>query len=288
MSAMARPGTAIAAAPRPELLGCPLDPVGFDEAAARAVSWCLAGPRRAHTLVTVNAALLVAMRRDADLARACRAGDLVVADGVPVVWASRLAGASVPARVAGVDLMARLLELASERGLSAFFLGGREQVVRALVARCAARYPGLVVAGYRNGYFGPADEAAIVARIRESGADMLFVGMPSPFKEVWCERYRDALAVPLVMGVGGSFDVLAGFIRRAPRRLQTLGLEWLWRVAMEPRRLWKRYLVTNAVFIARVLGEALRRRRRASATPTLPARAAPAAAADRAPRGRAP
>jgi N-acetylglucosaminyldiphosphoundecaprenol N-acetyl-beta-D-mannosaminyltransferase len=244
---------------RTELMGCPFDPVTMADAVARAVSWC-GGERRPHTIVTVNAALIVAMRRDPDLARACRAGDLVVADGVPVVWASRFAGAPLPARVAGVDLMGRLLEIASEHRLRVFFLGAREEVVRALVARCAARYPGLVVAGYRNGYFGRASDGEVADQIRRSGAAILFVGMPSPFKEVWCERHRPDLGVPVIMGVGGSFDVLAGFIPRAPRWMQAAGLEWLWRLALEPRRLWRRYLVTNTIFVARTLVETVRRR----------------------------
>jgi polysaccharide biosynthesis protein VpsK len=251
------PGAAAGA--RSELFGCPFDPIGMSDAVARAVGWC-EGDRRPRTIVTVNAALVVAMRGDPDLARACRAGDLVLADGVPIVWASRVAGARLPARVAGVDLMGRLLEAAAARGLPVFFLGAREEVVRKLAAQCTARYPGLWVAGWRNGYFDRAREREVVDQIRRSGAAMLFVGMPSPFKEVWCERWREELGVPVLMGVGGSFDVLAGFIPRAPRWMQAAGLEWLWRLAMEPRRLWKRYLVTNALFVARVLAEAVRRR----------------------------
>jgi N-acetylglucosaminyldiphosphoundecaprenol N-acetyl-beta-D-mannosaminyltransferase len=244
---------------RTEFMECPFDRVTMSQAVARAVGWCR-DDRRPHTVITVNAAVLAAMREDRDLARACRAGDLVVADGVPVVWASRLAGAALPSRVAGVDLMQRLLESAAEHGLPVFFLGAREEVVRALVAQCATRHPRLVVAGYRNGYFGRERDREVVEQIRRSGAAMLFVGMPSPFKEVWCERHRDELGIPVIMGVGGSFDVLAGFIRRAPRFMQAAGLEWLWRLLMEPRRLWKRYLVTNAVFIARTVAEAFRLR----------------------------
>jgi exopolysaccharide biosynthesis WecB/TagA/CpsF family protein len=258
----AGPGTA--AAPRTELWGCPFDPVSMADAVARAAAWC-EGDRRPRTIVTMNAALVVAMRRDPDLARACRAGDLVLADGVPVVWTARLARAPLPARVAGVDLMGKLLEVASQRGLPVFFLGAREEVVRRLAARCTAQYPGLWVAGWRNGYFDRSREREVVDQIRRSGAAMLFVGMPSPFKEVWCERWRAELGVPVIMGVGGSFDVLAGFLRRAPRFLQAAGLEWLWRLALEPRRLWRRYLVANALFVASALAEILRRRRAARA-----------------------
>ncbi len=243
---------------RAEFLGCPFDRVTMQEAVDRALAWC-GGERRAHTIVTMNAALLVAMRGDGELARACRAGDLVVADGMSVVWTFGLAGVPLPGRVAGVDLMPRLLAAAAELGLPVFFLGARAEVVRALVTTCAERYPGLAVAGLRDGYFGPDEEPAVVEQIRRSGAAILFVGMPSPFKESWCERHRDALGVPVILGVGGSFDVLAGFIRRAPGWMQRSGLEWLWRLAMEPRRLFRRYLVTNTIFVARTALEALRR-----------------------------
>ncbi len=111
------------------------------------------------------------------------------------------------------------------------------------------RHPGIEIAGFRDGYFGPDDHPGIVEEIRASRPHLLFVGMPSPFKEVWVERHRERLDVPVMIGVGGSFDVLAGFIKRAPRWTQAAGLEWLWRLLMEPRKLWKRYLTTNSEFI---------------------------------------
>jgi N-acetylglucosaminyldiphosphoundecaprenol N-acetyl-beta-D-mannosaminyltransferase len=140
-----------------------------------------------------------------------------------------------------------------------FFLGAREEVVRALAEASVRRHPGLRIAGWRNGYFAPGEDDRVVAEIRASGAAMLFVGMPSPFKDLWCERHRDALGVPVILGVGGSFDVLAGFVRRAPAWMQRVGLEWLWRVAMEPRRLFWRYLSTNTLFVARLAAEVARR-----------------------------
>jgi N-acetylglucosaminyldiphosphoundecaprenol N-acetyl-beta-D-mannosaminyltransferase len=166
-----------------------------------------------------------------------------------VVWALRASGQAAPERVAGVDLMARLMEAAAERGLSVYFLGAKPDVVRTLAERSRARHPGLRIAGFRDGYFGPSEHSEIVEEIRDSGAHMLFVGMPTPFKETWCERHRQRLDVPVIMGVGGSFDVLAGFIKRAPHWVQALGLEWCWRLLMEPRKLWKRYLATNSEFI---------------------------------------
>src|SRR5688572_3809640 len=203
------------------------------------------------------------MRRDPELREACRQGDLIVPDGMSVVWTSRVAGVPFPERVAGVDLMARLLDAGSKRRLRAFFLGARPEVVAELARRCARDYPGLVVAGFRDGYFVAAgEEEAVVEEIRRAAPHMLFVGMPSPFKETWCERHRAALGVPVLMGVGGAFDVLAGYVPRAPRLVQSLGLEWSWRLAMEPRKMWRRYLVTNSEYLWLAGGEVLRRRAR--------------------------
>jgi exopolysaccharide biosynthesis WecB/TagA/CpsF family protein len=231
-----------------ELLGLSFDPVTMDAAVARCLDLCR-GPRASHMVVTANASHLCMMRHDTELAQACRAGHLTVADGMSVVWALRASGQPVPERVAGVDLMVRLLAAAETHRLRVYFLGARPEVVNALVARCRTRYPGLEIAGFHDGYFGPEDHPRIVATIRASNAHMLFVGMPSPFKETWCNRYRERLGVPVILGVGGSFDVLAGFIRRAPRWMQSLGLEWFWRLLMEPRKLWKRYLTTNSEFV---------------------------------------
>jgi N-acetylglucosaminyldiphosphoundecaprenol N-acetyl-beta-D-mannosaminyltransferase len=251
---------------RRTLLDCPFDPITMPAAVERALQWCLE-PRAPHTLITANAAILCMMRRDPELRAACRAGDLIVADGQSVVWTAKLAGLRFPERVAGVDMMAHLLEKASEKGLRVYFLGAKPDVVAELVRRCATLYPGAVVAGARDGYFKPEQHAAIVEQIRASGAHMLFVGMPSPFKETWCERHRAALDVPLIMGVGGAFDVIAGFVKRAPRLLQVVGMEWSWRLAMEPRKMWKRYLVTNSEYVWRAAGEIFGRRLRSRPTP---------------------
>jgi N-acetylglucosaminyldiphosphoundecaprenol N-acetyl-beta-D-mannosaminyltransferase len=233
---------------RAELLGLSFDTVTMETAVARCLEFCRA-PRASHTVITANASHLCMMRRDPELALACRAAHLILADGMSVVWALRASGQPVPERVAGVDLMARLLTAAAERGLRIYFLGARREVVAALVEKSRVQYPDIEIAGFRDGYFGRDDQPGIVEEVRASRADILFVGMPSPFKETWCERHRQSLEVPVIMGVGGSFDVLAGFIRRAPHWAQALGLEWFWRLLMEPRKLWKRYLTTNTEFI---------------------------------------
>jgi N-acetylglucosaminyldiphosphoundecaprenol N-acetyl-beta-D-mannosaminyltransferase len=244
---------------RPELLGCRFDRLTLREAVARCLSWC-SGPRRPHTVVTANAATLCLMRRDRALREACQRADLVVPDGMSVVWTARLAGLGLPERVTGVDLMVRLLEAASARGLSVYLLGARPGVVRALARRCETAWPGLTVAGFHDGYFGPQAHAAVIDDIRQAAPHLLFVGMPSPFKETWCEAHREAIGVPVMLGVGGSFDVLAGYVRRAPRPVQVAGLEWAWRLAMEPRRLWRRYLLGNTEYAWRAAGAVLKRR----------------------------
>jgi N-acetylglucosaminyldiphosphoundecaprenol N-acetyl-beta-D-mannosaminyltransferase len=244
---------------RLELLGCPFDRLTMQSALRQCIEWCRL-PRAPHTVITMNAALLCAMRSDPELREACLRGDMILPDGMPVVWTSRLAGVPLPERVAGVDLMAELLAAGSSHGLSAYFLGARREVVEGLVRRCDRVHPGLIVAGFRDGYFGADEHPSVVTEIRSRAPHLLFVGMPSPFKETWCERHRAALDVPVIMGVGGSFDVLAGFVRRAPRILQSLALEWSWRLAMEPRKMWRRYLVTNSRFLWLATGEVLRRR----------------------------
>lgn len=233
---------------RRPLFGLPFDRATMDAAVERCLSWC-EGPRAPHSVITVNASHVCMMQRDPALRDALRAGELILADGMSVVWTFRLAGAPLPERVTGVDLMARLLAEAGRRRLSVYFLGARREVVTALAEKAKAQHPGLVVAGVRDGYFRPADHEAIADEIRASQAHMLFVGMPSPFKEVWCEEHRARLDVPLIMGVGGSFDVLAGYVKRAPRWMQKAGLEWAWRLLMEPRKMWKRYLVTNTEYL---------------------------------------
>jgi N-acetylglucosaminyldiphosphoundecaprenol N-acetyl-beta-D-mannosaminyltransferase len=244
---------------RSELLGLSFDAVTMEAAVARCLEFCRA-PRATHTVITANASHLCMMRHDPQLAMSCGAAHLTVADGMSVVWALRASGQPAPERVAGVDLMAHLLAASPKHRLRVYLLGARREVVTALVKTIRTLYPTIEIAGFRDGYFGPDDHLKIVEEIRTSQAHILFVGMPSPFKEVWCERHRERLNVPVVIGVGGSFDVLAGFIRRAPVWVQAVGLEWLWRLLMEPRKLWKRYLTTNSEFIWLAGREVLARR----------------------------
>lgn len=244
---------------RAELLGLSFDAVTMRAAVHRCLEWC-ERPRASHTVVAANPALLCRMRRDPELREACRAADLVLPDGISIVWASRLSNAPLPERVTGIDLMAHLLAAASEHGLGVYFLGGKPAVVEHLAGICAHRYPGLHVAGYRDGYFDPNDHAAIAADIHRREPHFLFLSLPSSSQEIFCARYRDRLKVPVILGARDSFDVLAGHLRRAPLWVQVLGLEWTWQLVTEPRRTWRRQLATNGEFLLLAGREILARR----------------------------
>jgi N-acetylglucosaminyldiphosphoundecaprenol N-acetyl-beta-D-mannosaminyltransferase len=228
-----------------------VDRITLEEAVRRCEAFIEDG--RPRQLAVVNAAKLVKMDADPELAGIVRGADLVLADGVSVVWAARLLGRPLPERVTGIDLMERLVGRAADRGYRVFFLGAEAEVCRQVVARYEARYPGLIVCGWRDGYFRSEEESAVSEQIRRARPDILFVAMGTPAKERWIYRHLHALSVPVCHGVGGSFDVVAGRVRRAPRLVQRAGGEWLWRLMQEPRRLWRRYLVTNLLFAARLV-----------------------------------
>jgi len=232
------------------ILGMPIDAMTMDDVLDR----CRASlATRERTLVgVVNAAKMVRLRDDAHLRDSLLDCDVLLADGQSVVWASRLLRRAVPERVAGVDLFERLLELAARDGRSVYLLGARADVLATLQQRLGERFPALKIVGARDGYFTDAEASTVAADIADSGADMLFLGMTSPKKEIFLGDYGETLGVPVLHGVGGSFDILAGVTKRAP-------LLWQYRVLQEPRRLWRRYFTTNVTFIALVLRELVRR-----------------------------
>jgi N-acetylglucosaminyldiphosphoundecaprenol N-acetyl-beta-D-mannosaminyltransferase len=234
------------------------DAVTQREVVEWAADWIRSGRR--GWICTVNVAILMALRADPRLAGFVDRAALVVADGQPIVWLSRLGGRSLPERVAGVDLIDALAARAATDGVPVYLLGARPAVIERAAARLAARHPRLVIAGVADGYFGPDHAAARARAIAASGARLLLVGMGVPRQERFLEEYWDALGVSLAIGVGGGFDVLAGLRRRAPRWCQRAGLEWLYRLVQEPRRLGTRYLVTNTQFLCRVAGDLLRPR----------------------------
>jgi N-acetylglucosaminyldiphosphoundecaprenol N-acetyl-beta-D-mannosaminyltransferase len=248
-----------------EMLGCPLDVVTMDEAVAKCERAIDSGRYLQH--MSVNAAKLVALRDDPEMQRMIASCDLITADGQSVVWAARLLGAQLPERVAGIDLMTRLLEAADAKGYGVYVLGAQREVLDTALARLRERYPELKVAGSRDGYYADGEAGEVCEEIRASGADILFVAMSSPRKEYFLGERGASLGVPFTMGVGGSIDVVAGLTRRAPRLLQKTGLEWAYRLAQEPRRLARRYFTTNARFAWLVLRAMVTRRGSAVACP---------------------
>jgi N-acetylglucosaminyldiphosphoundecaprenol N-acetyl-beta-D-mannosaminyltransferase len=214
--------------------------------------------RRPAYMTVVNASKVAAAGRDEELRRIIENADLITADGMSVVWASRLIGKPLKERVTGVDLFQAFAERAAAHGWPIFLLGAREASVKGAVETLASRHPSLRIAGYRNGYFDPAESPAIAESIRRSGAAILFVAMGSPGQERWIAEHLGSTGVRFALGVGGSFDHVSGLAARAPRWMQRAGLEWLYRLMREPRRLWRRYLVGNTVFVWRVLRQIMR------------------------------
>ena len=200
--------------------------------------------------VVINASKVNLMEADPELASIVNECPLINADGASIVWAAKKLGVPLVERVTGIDLFQRLVELASEKGYRIYLFGAKEEVVTRVKAIFEDRYPGIQIAGYRNGYFTEADEPQIVSDMAASGADMMFVAFSSPKKEYWVHKYIDQIGIPFVMGVGGSFDVVAGVTDRAPTWMQEHGLEWFYRFIQEPGRLWKRYIIGNLKFVA--------------------------------------
>ena len=220
-----------------------------------AVDSAIAENRQLHHVV-VNAGKIVAMQTDAQLRESVNNSDLINADGQAVVWASRILGKPLKERVAGIDIMKNLVRRAAERGYKIYFFVASEEVVSMVVDHYKERFGEGIIAGYRNGYFKKEDEMQIATEIADSGANALFVAISSPVKENFLYRYRDLLKkVNFIMGVGGSFDVISGKVRRAPIWMQKSGLEWFYRFLQEPGRMWKRYLIGNTKFIWLVLKE---------------------------------
>ncbi|WP_298550545.1 WecB/TagA/CpsF family glycosyltransferase [uncultured Algibacter sp.] len=206
--------------------------------------------------VVVNAGKIVAMQTDLQLRQSVNSSDLINADGQAVVWASNLLGKPLKERVAGIDLMVNLVHLAYKKSYKIFFFGAKEDVVRKVVETYSSQYSTNIVAGYRNGYFKKEEEKEIAKEIADSGANILFVAISSPTKENFLYENKELLSrVNFIMGVGGSFDVVSGKVKRAPIWMQKSGLEWFYRFAQEPKRMWKRYLFGNIKFITLVLKE---------------------------------
>lgn len=243
---------------RAKVLGCEIDRIDMAGTVARCKQ--LIEQRGVGQQMSVNAGKIVAMHRDPKMREAIARSAIVNADGQSVYWASRLLGDPLPERVAGIDLMGELLALAAREGYSVYFLGARAETLATAVERLRERHPTLAIAGYHHGYFddASAEADAIREEMRRLAPDILFVAMSSPQKEYWLGEHGPRLGIPLLMGVGGSIDVIAGLTRRAPVLWQRIGLEWLYRLLQEPRRMLRRYLTTNTAFVGLLLKELAR------------------------------
>lgn len=234
------------------VLGVPIDNLTMEEALERCDAFIVAGRTSGHThqIATVNANFVVNSLLDPELRRILQEADMTTADGMPLVWASRLLGDPLPGRVTGVDLVPVLAARAVERGYSIYFLGAREGVAARAAAMLQRRYPGLKVAGVYSP--PPASvltmDRTVVERVRDARPDILLVAFGNPKQEKWIRMYAPELQVPVCIGVGGALDMIAGTTRRAPLWMQQSGLEWIYRLAQEPRRLFKRYLHDCAYF----------------------------------------
>ena len=239
------------------LMGCQVDNLTMAETLDRVGAFIASGQPHQHVVVNVDK--LVKASRDPQLRAIINGCDLVNADGMPVVWAARLLGRPLKERVAGVDLFEALVATAAARGWRVYLLGARDEVVDAVAATFQARHPGLQLAGWRNGYWRADEDAAVARAVRDSRADLLFVAISSPRKEQFLGRWQAEMRVPFAMGVGGSFDVAAGRVRRAPRWMQRAGLEWFYRFLQEPRRMFRRYFIDDMAFVWLLIKEAARR-----------------------------
>jgi N-acetylglucosaminyldiphosphoundecaprenol N-acetyl-beta-D-mannosaminyltransferase len=243
---------------RIEIMGCAVDNLSMEETLQTIEGFIASGTPHQHVVVNVDK--LVKARGDAQLRRIINECALINADGMPVVWASRLLGKPLKERVAGVDLFEALMARAAQKGWRVFLLGAREEIVARVRQLYEAKYPGLAIAGHRNGYWsGEAEEAAVVEQIQAARTDILFVAISSPKKEQFLGRWQARMKVPFAMGVGGTFDVAAGHVKRAPRWMQRSGLEWFFRFLQEPRRMFRRYFIEDMAFFGMLAREMWRR-----------------------------
>lgn len=220
-------------------MGVAIHDVTMAETLALIDRWIAAGGT--HQIATINPEFLMKARRDANFRATLRRAALCIPDGIGVLWAARMRGTKLRERVAGSDLVPLLSAEAARRGWRVFYLGAAPGVAEKAAAILAVRYPGLNVAGCYAGSPAPEEEEAIVARVRASRADILFVAYGAPKQDLWLDRNLARTGAAVGIGVGGSFDFIAGVSRRAPRWIQRLGLEWLYRLAREPWR-WRRQL----------------------------------------------
>jgi N-acetylglucosaminyldiphosphoundecaprenol N-acetyl-beta-D-mannosaminyltransferase len=256
------PPRAIDSAPRRvNVLGVGVSPASRASALSQIEHWIATGAREYVCVSGIHG--VMESQRDETLRAIHNEAGMVVPDGMPLVWLSRLRGFAGVERVYGPDLLLACCDRSRETGYRHFFYGGGPGVPELLCQRLGARYPGLVVAGAISPPFrklAPEEEAEVVLQINAAKPDIVWVGLGTPKQERWMAEHRAVLAAPVLIGVGAAFDFHAGLKRQAPKWMQRSGLEWLFRLLAEPRRLWRRYLRNNPLFVWGVLLQALRLR----------------------------
>ncbi|MEM7785325.1 MAG: WecB/TagA/CpsF family glycosyltransferase [Planctomycetota bacterium] len=230
-----------------QILNCRFDEVDETQTIQWASKWFQSGKR--GYITTVNVAITMMMRSDSLLRKFINNSALTVADGQPIIWLSRFLGNRLPGRIAGVDLVHSLSRCAADNHQSVYLMGAKKEIVDQVATQLKADIPHLKLAGVDDGYFGTDDFSTRASKIAASGAGLLIVAMGVPRQEQFLHQTWNQLGVKLAIGVGGSFDVIAGHTRRAPQWMQKTGLEWFYRMMQEPKRLFKRYLVTNTQFV---------------------------------------
>jgi N-acetylglucosaminyldiphosphoundecaprenol N-acetyl-beta-D-mannosaminyltransferase len=257
------------------LLGFPIDAITLDAAVERLASW-LRDASDARWVHTVNTDHMVVAQSDRQFGDILRSGDLVVADGMPLVWAASWQGTPLPGRVAGADLVVELCAASMARGFRIFFLGGRPGVAVRARENVQRRFPGAAIVGCAAPSAAQLEDdtanAALIDAINASGANTLFIGLGAPKQEKWFTAHRSRLHTIINIGVGASIDFLAGEKRRAPEWMRESGFEWLFRLGQEPGRLWKRYLLRDPMFFVHFATDrfAAARRTRAGVAPRSP------------------
>lgn len=236
---------------RIKLLDTPIDVLSFQATIDRCEEAMASGNQCVH--VAMNAAKFVKMRSNDELWNDVAGADIIGIDGIGVVFGLKLFGLKNVERVTGVDLMMAILAHCAKTGRRPYILGAKQEILDAAIVKANEKWPTLQMAGYRNGYFTIEEEDKIVTDIAISNADCLFIAMPTPNKERFLAKHAKALCTPYIMGVGGSVDVLAGHVSRAPLWMQKNGLEWFHRFMQEPRRMFWRYASTNGKFIGLLL-----------------------------------
>lgn len=246
------------------LFGITISRVTFDGLCARVSEWIAAGAP--GFVVTPNVQHVCLCHRNDAFRDTYRAARLALPDGVPIMWAARLFGHPLPQKLSGSDMVPRISAYAAERGHSVYFLGGAPGSAERTAEILCARHPALRVAGIDCPDFGfelhRESNRAVIERVRAAAPDICFIALGSPKQELWMHKHFEELGVPVCFGVGAAFDMMSGRIRRAPHWVQNVGLEWLWRLVQEPRRLWRRYLVEDLVFFKLLWREFRRQRAR--------------------------